>query len=357
MQIFRPSLTKRLLGGLMLSLLALPVLAAEAWETVHPGGDTACALGTPYSFHTRRADPERVVVFFNGGGACWAGQTCDPSVEPTTYVPSADARHNDPRYHSGIFDLENPANPLRDWSMVFVSYCTGDVHLGASDRLYTKPDGSEITIQHRGHANAHAALDWMKENFADAREVLVAGSSAGSVAAPVYAGVVAKIYPDASVRQLGDGSGGYNSPQIADLLAAWGTLTFLPDWAKRDDGSVGGFSDFYTSVAANFPDISFAQYDAAHDRVQAGFQKALDGNTDIHARMVENRAALAAEIDGFASYTAGGAKHTILRATYLYDYSVNNVPFVDWLSDLASGNKLETVSCMDTVVGCDLPPS
>jgi len=72
---------------------------------------------------------------------------------------------------------------------------------------------------------------------------------------------------------------------------------------------------------------------------------------------VENRAALAAEIDGFASYTAGGAKHTILRATYLYDYSVNNVPFVDWLSDLASGNKLETVSCMDTVVGCDLPPS
>ncbi|PCJ68852.1 MAG: hypothetical protein COA62_13580 [Rhodobiaceae bacterium] len=356
MQIVRLSL-KRLLGGLVLSFLALPVLAAEAWETVHPGGETSCALGTPYSFHARRADPERLVVFFNGGGACWAGQTCDPSVEPTTYVPSAEAGHNDPRNHNGIFDLDNPANPLRDWSMLFVSYCTGDVHLGDVDRLYSKPDGSEITILHRGHTNAHAALDWMKENFTDAKEVLVAGSSAGSVAAPVYAGVVAKIYPDARIRELGDGSGGYTGPKVADLFTAWGTLDFLPDWAKRDDGTVGGFNGFYTNVAAHFPDISFAQYDAANDKVQLGFQKALDGNTDIHASMMANRAALAAEIDGYVSYTAGGAEHTILRAEYFYTYSANGVLFVDWLSNLISGKTPETVDCEGTEAGCDLPPS
>lgn len=340
-----------------LALFALPAFAEDAWETITPGGETSCALGSPYSFHARKADPEKLVVFFNGGGACWAGQTCDPAVEPTTYVPSAQMGHNDPRTHKGIFDLGNPANPVGDWSMVFVSYCTGDVHLGETDKTYAKPDGSEITIHHRGHVNAHAALAWMKEHLGDAKQVLVAGSSAGAIAAPVYAGVVSKAYPDATVHQLGDGAGGYSSPQIGGLLVGWGTLDFLPAWARNADGSVVSFNDFYIGAATQFPSVSFAQYDAAHDSVQIGFQRALQGGTALHEQMIANRTALSEAIPGFASFTAGGDEHTILRAPYLYSYSANGTSFVDWLSALVSGDSLDTVDCAVSADGCDNAPS
>jgi len=345
-----------LLSTLAAAFLISTAQAEDSWQTVHPGGDTSCALGTPYSFHTRQADPEKLVVFFNGGGACWAGQTCDPSVEPTTYVPSADMKHNDPRNHSGIFDLENPANPLRDWSMIFVSYCTGDVHLGASVQTYTKPDGSTVTIRHRGHANAHSALDWMKENFSSPAHVLVAGSSAGAVASPVYAGVVSKIFPEARVQQLGDGAGGYASPEISTLLETWGTMSFLPAWAQPTEGAITSFNDFYVSVATSFPDVSFAQYDAAHDAVQGQFQLALKQSSEIFPNLIANRAEIAAAVDGFVSYTAGGDEHTILRAPYFYDYSVNGEKFSDWLATYVSDEKTETVTCEAIAAGCDAAP-
>ncbi len=340
-----------------ITLFGLPALAADAWETITPGGETSCALGTPYSFHARRADPEKLVVFFNGGGACWAGQTCDPTVEPTTYVPSAQMGHNDPRTHNGIFDLDNPANPVGDWSMVFVSYCTGDVHLGETDKTYAKPDGSDITIRHRGHVNAHAALTWMKENIGGAKQVLVAGSSAGAIAAPVYAGVVSKAYPDARVQQLGDGAGGYSSPEIGNLLVNWGVVDILPSWLPLEPETVTSFNGLYEGAAEAFPEISFAQYDAAHDGVQIGFQQALKGGTALHEQMTANRAALSAAIPGFKSFTAGGAEHTILRAPYLYSYSANGTSFVDWLGALAAGESPETVDCTDGEAGCDNAPS
>ncbi len=345
------------LAALTLGLFTVPTLAEDAWETISPGGDTSCAMGTPYSFHARKADPEKLVVFFNGGGACWAGQTCDPSVEPTTYVPSAQMGHNDPRNHKGIFDLANPANPVGDWSMVFVSYCTGDVHLGETDRTYAKPDGSEITIRHRGHVNAHAALAWMKENLRDAKQVLVAGSSAGAIAAPVYAGVVSKVYPDARVQQLGDGAGGYSSPEIGGLLTNWGVTDILPDWLPLEPETVTSFNALYEGAAKAFPEISFAQYDAAHDGVQIGFQQALQGGTALHEQMIANRIALSDAIPGFASFTAGGGEHTILRAPYLYSYSANGTSFVDWLGALTRGDAPPTVDCAESTNGCDNAPS
>jgi pectinacetylesterase len=340
----------------VITLCGLPAFAADAWETIAPGGETSCALGTPYTFHARRGDPEKVVVFFNGGGACWAGQTCDPTVEPTTYVPSAQMGHNDPRTHKGIFDLGNPANPVGGWSMVFVSYCTGDVHLGGIDRTYTKPDGSEITIRHRGHANAHAALNWMKENFGDAKEILVSGSSAGAVASPIYAGVVAKTHPDATVRHLGDGAGGYGAENVNTTLDAWDLSNSLPDWAIGQNMEKG-FTGLYLNAIAAFPDIAFAQYDAAHDRVQVQFSQALGGSSELLPQLTENHETISAATESFRSYTAGGAEHTVLRAPYLYSYSVGGMSFVEWLSDLATGEKPASVSCTEHDDGCDNAPS
>jgi len=45
-------------------------------ETLHP----ICARGTPYSFWARRGTVNKLVVYFQGGGACFSNLTCSPAV-------------------------------------------------------------------------------------------------------------------------------------------------------------------------------------------------------------------------------------------------------------------------------------
>ncbi|MBL1135963.1 MAG: hypothetical protein HND46_11645 [Chloroflexi bacterium] len=53
------------------------------------------------------------------------------------FNPTADNDSNNPTaLPGGIFDLENPENPFADYNMVFVPYCTGDVHIGNREATY-----------------------------------------------------------------------------------------------------------------------------------------------------------------------------------------------------------------------------
>ena len=50
----------------------------------------------------------------------------------------------------GLLDVADARNPLRDYSIVYVPYCTGDVHLGDSTTDY----GNGVVIQHKGAVNS-----------------------------------------------------------------------------------------------------------------------------------------------------------------------------------------------------------
>lgn len=159
----------------------------DGWNQLRPGGETICAKGTPYHFYVRRGSPETLLVFFEGGGACWTGEDCDrgrPNYHPDLVSPGPAV---DPAMR-GILDLVHPQNPFADRSAVFVPYCTGDVHLGDRDTTYTaasaRGEARSFTIHHRGQVNAMTVLRWVYTNFAAPREIFVSGSSAGGVATP-----------------------------------------------------------------------------------------------------------------------------------------------------------------------------
>jgi hypothetical protein len=93
---------------------------------------------------------------------------------------------NNPANFDGIFALDHPENPLADYDMVVLPYCTGDVHIGGGERRYsyTGSDGQGrmVTTHHNGYENSMMVLDWIYDNYQAPEKVVVAGSSAGAIA-------------------------------------------------------------------------------------------------------------------------------------------------------------------------------
>ncbi len=334
----------------------------DGWTIIEPGGETMCSFGTPYNFHVRPAESDNLLIYFNGGGACWFGQQCDPTVPPDTHTPSVEVA-NDPSAGGGIFDLENEENPFLDYTIVFVPYCTGDVHIGGGDYTYAfAVDGEEreTVINHRGYENSMAVLNWVFENIEAPETVVVTGSSAGSIPSPLYAGIVAEQYPDASIYQLGDGAGGYRAPDLTSAVwTPWQTLDILPEWEGFEDETIDTltFEDLYRAAAEMFPQIHFAQYNTAEDEVQIGFLMLLGlMQPDLPTLLDANYTDILATDEDFVSYTAGGSVHTILRLPQFYEYEVEGVRFVDWLTAYINGETVETITCANEEAGCSVSP-
>jgi hypothetical protein len=338
---------------LMLSLLLvfsqqMSVAQAETgvWSTFAPGGDTLCANGEPYSFHVKPGSEKKLMVFFNGGGGCWSGDVCDVKTKPTHYVPLATLPHNDPRTRDGAFAQNNPDNPFKDWSQVFVSYCTGDVHMGAKDMEYTKSNGEKVLIHHRGKVNAQAALDWIYKNYSSPVRIFVSGGSAGAIAAPYYAALFADHYPDADIIQFSGGAGGYRMGPMTLQFDVWGFSKNMPNWPARDEVKVEVFDDLYRLAARVHPDIKFHQYNTAYDAAQQRFLKLGGGVTaPLYPLLTKNLRELRAEIPYFRSFTAAGDFHTLLRFDELYTRSTDGVQVLDWVSSIADNEDVRDVSC------------
>src|SRR5262249_16310681 len=108
---------------------AQPSDTTGAWNPIPGGPGTGCAHDSSYAFFVHPGDSQRLVIYLNGGGACWNNLNCDlhgrgtfRDVIDTTQLPDQ---------KNGIFDFANPRNPARDFTIIFIPYCTGDVFLGA----------------------------------------------------------------------------------------------------------------------------------------------------------------------------------------------------------------------------------
>ncbi len=337
---------------------ALPAFAdleAGAWTMIEPGGDTICSNGTPYAFFARPADEpsDKLLIHFQGGGACWFGENCDLQATPT-YDPFVD-ESDDPTNYDGIFNFTNEENPFRDYNMVMVPYCTADVHIGNAVSTYAvQSTGAEVTIYHNGFVNATTVLDWVFNNVQEPETVFVTGCSAGSIPSPFYTQFVAEAYPGARIEQLGDAAGAYRNPDLAGLVfGTWGTESILPEDYAEAGLEIGSmtFESFYMMSGSLYPEITFTQYNAAYDAVQTGFNM-LGGLTDFDLLelLTANFADINAEVDNFRSFTVGGDSHCITPTADFYTYGINGARFVDWVAALAAGDDVETMVCEDCSV-------
>jgi hypothetical protein len=318
---------------------------AAGFERVSPGGDCQCADGSEFSFWVKQADPTKVMFFFQGGGACFSADTCgfaSPTYKVTT---GAD---DDPSRLGGIFDTTNPENPVADWSVVFVPYCTGDVHIGNAATDY----GDDLTVQHKGYVNGNAALDELVARFPDAEQVLVAGESAGSVPTPLYAGLVSDRLPDASITVMADGSGAYpDSPPLNALVGSlWGTMDAVPDWPANAGVTPETWSlpGLFVKAGEHAPGIAFARHDYAYDRTQTFFAALVGVAADDLVTLIDtNEDQIEAAGVELESFITPGSDHTVLAKDEVYTEEVEGVRFIDWFTELLAGRPVDDVHCTE----------
>jgi Pectinacetylesterase len=324
---------------------------AAGWEKVVPGGDCHCADGSEFAFWERRADPTKVVFFLDGGGGCYDATTCAFLPEDPAY--DWNVQGDDPAQDSGIFDLARADNPFRDYSFVLVPSCTGDAHLGHATHEYSP----ELTVEHNGYVNGTAALDYIAEHYPDAAQVVVVGKTIGSIAAPVYGGLVADRLPDAHVTVFGGQSGHVpDDPDLnADVLGElWGAYGTMPDWEVNDGLTARDWGPrrFWIQAGLHNPEIVLARFDYAYDQEAAQGAAALGIDpSELLAVIDANEAAIEAAGVVQHSYTAPGDGHGIFEWPTFYELEVNGVTLVDWVDALIAGESLEDVHCTQCTAG------
>jgi Pectinacetylesterase len=325
--------------------------ATVGWRKVVPGGDCHCADGSEFAFWERRADPTKAVVFLDGGGACYDAETC--AFKGLWRDGEADYDWSvwgeDPAHEGGIFDFSRADNPFRDHSFVFVPSCTGDAHLGGATRAYSR----NLTVEHNGFANVMTALDHLAEQYPGVAQVVVVGKGVGSIAAPVYGGLVADLIPNAQVTVFGGESG--HVPDDPDLNARffgdlWGAYDNMPDWPVNDGLTARewGPQRFWIQAGLHDPDIVMARFDSAYDQEAAKSARDLGVDpSDLLAVIDANEAAIEAAGVVQHSYTAPGKGHGIFEYERFYKLRVNAVRLADWLDALIGGQPLDDVHCTE----------
>jgi hypothetical protein len=301
--------------------------AAAAWQKVTPGGGCECADGSPYSLYTRTADLKKVVLFLDGGGACWSAATCAPGGS-NRYQTTAD-----PPNAEGVFAAGDRRNPLAGYSFVYAPYCTADVFLGDTTTTY----GPGVTVHHKGYVDGTAALDHLVKTFPDATDVVVLGVSAGSVSAPLYAGLVADRLPGAHVTAIADSSGGYpDGPAVNQLFSAWHVPGVGPGWS---------LPGLFILSGRRHPGVVFARVDHAGDADQKAHLALLGVPTnDLAGLMRANETQIERAGVTLHSYTAPGEGHVVLDDSNLYTETVDGTALVDWIAALLSGRPAADVS-------------
>jgi Pectinacetylesterase len=322
----------------------------SGWEKIVPGGACVCADGSEFAFWERRAKPTKVVFYLDGGGVC---------VDATSCAFTGEGGENDfynwnlsgenPAFPGeGILDFDRADNPFADYSVIYVASCTGDLDLGDVTREYSP----ELTVEHNGFVNGTAALTYLAEHYPDAKKVVVVGKTGGSVAAPVYGGLVADLLPDARITVFGAQSGAF--PDLPDfneefLGELWGAYANMPDWEVNEGLTARdwGIPRFWIQAGRHDPDIVMARFDYAFDPNAERTVEWMMGSDEFNllALIDANEAAIEDAGVVLHSFTAPGAEHQILDIDKFYEMEVNGVRLVEWVDALIEGEPVDDVHC------------
>lgn len=331
-------------------------LPLKRWVEIETGGRSICADGSLYKFYFRKGVAPKLMIWFQGGGACWNDLTCTASLNPSgkgfynsRIVPAMEQQ-------SGIFDFENEKNPFKDWHVVYVPYCTGDLHLGDFAQTYKMMGGAEVEINHRGAVNAKATLDWVFEQFSDLAKVFVAGKSAGGYGAIFWTKAVKDHFAQIPVYQLSDCSSVVSDSLPPILEKNWHSQ-LVENLQMKPSANL--LADAYLVIGKQYPTgLYLAQINSIYDGVLIGYTGALEGQyfpkkefaQSWSQKMQKSTETVAHNLDNFVYFNTdfgqgpdGKTPHTYFHNNSFYRVEEGGVLLLDWLNAWLNEEKVESV--------------
>ncbi len=239
----------------------------DRWEKIEVPG-TVCGNGSQYKFFVNFSDQtDNLVVVFEPGGACWDYASCTRAegIRGAANPNGIPDRHYElAPFLSPFLQREDPTSPTASWNMVYVPYCTGDVHTGNNVITYVDPTGvgPDAVFHHKGHDNVQKVIEWIDGNFTHVPKMLATGCSAGGAGSITNYHFLRRGVRAAEQGYLLDDSGpifpsgGFSQRLHEKIRSSWNVdsiLTDLPSGFDQND-----FGTINTALADAYPDDRLA---------------------------------------------------------------------------------------------------
>ncbi len=297
------------------------------WQKVELPG-TKCGDGSQYKFFVHRTSSPNVLFYFEGGGACWDFDSCsgrtgllgaaNPNGIPDDYMTQFKAR-----YVSPLVNGADPGLPLRsrtdlvtkNWNVVFLPYCTGDVHVGTSEVTYTDTTGQEppLAWSHSGFNNTLAAANHIAQQIPNINKLLVSGFSAGGTATLSAYYSLRTILNPTRGYMLNDSGPVYPAPNANSLSkrlhnqirSSWNLDSVFSQLPPGFD--INDFGSMNELVAAEFPNdqLAYTAYSRDFNYSRFSYERFYPGITEegILSNWKQDQDALVAQMQGLSNFS------------------------------------------------------
>jgi hypothetical protein len=286
------------------------------------------------------AASNNLMIYLEGGGACFDSLTCGVN-------PSAPQKNEKT---GGLFDRSNAKNPVKDWNIIHVPYCTGDVHMGTNASATVEGLGTKQKFV--GYRNMEAYLKRIVPTFPKLERVLLTGVSAGGFGAAGNAVLVQRAFAGIRVNLIDDSGPPMSSKVMPECLQQkWRDVWGLKDSMLKDCGAACANEDnfvfdFGQLLASKFNDRAAGLIESVADGTIRGFFGAglrdctgvpiiVDSvpEADFKAGLLEYREAVK-EQPKFSTWYPAGTQHTWLGGASLYSAKIGDKALIDWVTDI-----------------------
>ncbi|MEZ5567688.1 MAG: pectin acetylesterase-family hydrolase [Halioglobus sp.] len=307
-----------------------PMLAETNGDVVQhsfgAGDGPLCLEGAPYSMATRATGADELLIFLEGGGACWS-DLCLATTEVTPGISGA-----------GINDPMRENNPMRGWNQVYVPYCDGSLHAGDID-VDTDGDGNADRF-HRGLHNLSAALDVAVSTFPAPGRIVIAGNSGGGLGTIFALPLVRSLYPDVQIDVINDSGVGVAKPGdpsfLRGLLREWNTEAFVPASCPDCIGADGHLTEYLIWQMDQDTTVRRAMLSYTQDSVFADTFLQIGGAAFEAALLGEMQQQRDAHPGRTQTFLPAGSGHTFVQIEP--DKTAGGVNLMDWLGFMLAGS-------------------
>ncbi|EYF03062.1 pectin acetylesterase-family hydrolase [Chondromyces apiculatus] len=294
---------------------------------------------------------DKLVIFLEGGGACFNGATC--LANPQAYTEQNFNTWKGGNGPGGILDNDNDDNPVRDWNMVFVPYCTGDVHSGNATGVNVPGLGAPQNQSFVGYANIGHYLRRIIPTLPELSQVLLTGTSAGGFGAAFNYDRVAQAFCPTPVTLVDDSGPVMSDEYLAPCLqqrwrTLWGLDGTLPaDCAECTPSNGGGLLNYTVYLGSKYPERRLGLISSLQDNTIRTFYSYGNNNcagieglpgsmtgAAYTAGLTELRDDYLTSTTSWASYYMSGTAHTILGGNGYYSTTVAGVSLTGWVASL-----------------------